>query len=79
MNQITYENKILGFEKEIITSEKTITDLEKKLTDYEDDLKSLIGTNSNEPGSTNEKEFAIQIADTYQSIKQYIITIDDFL
>lgn len=79
MNQITYENKILGFEKEISTSEKTIQDLEKKLTDYEDDLKALIGTNSTDPGSTNEKDFVIQITDAYQTIKQNLITIDNFL
>jgi multidrug resistance efflux pump len=79
MNQITYENKILGFEKEITTSEKTIQDLEKKLKDYEDDLADLIGETSTTPGSTNEKEFAIQVTDAYQFIKQNLVTIDEFL
>mgnify|MGYP001017051043 CR=1 FL=1 len=79
MNQITYENKILGFEKEIITSEKTIKDLEKKLKDYQEDLTDLIGETSTTPGSTNEKEFVIQINDAYQTIKINLITIDEFL
>lgn len=79
MNQINYENKILGFEQDIASSEKSIKDLEKKLADYEDDLAALIGTNSNDPGSTNEKEFAIEVADAYQSIKQYLVTVDEFL
>jgi len=70
---------MLGFEKDIISSEKTITDLEKKLSDYQDDLKALIGESSNDPGSVNEKDFMIQVSDVYQSIKQYLITIDEFL
>lgn len=79
INQISYETKMLGFEKDIISSEKTITDLEKKLSDYQDDLKALIGESSNDPGSVNEKDFMIQVSDVYQSIKQYLITIDEFL
>lgn len=79
MNQITYENKILGFEKDISTSEKTIQDLEKKLADYQADLADLIGTTSTTPGSTNEKEFVIQVTDAYQFIKQSLVTIDEFL
>jgi hypothetical protein len=79
MNQITYENKVLGFEKDISTSEKTIQDLEKKLADYQADLADLIGTTSTTPGSTNEKEFVIQVNDAYQTIKLNLITIDEFL
>lgn len=79
MNKIDYDNTVLGFEKDIASSEKTMSDLEKKLLDYQDDLKELIGDESNDPGSTNEKEFAIQVADIYQAIKQNIVTIDEFL
>ncbi len=79
MNEIDYESKILGFEKDIAASEKTITDLEKKLTDYQEDMKALIGEESNQAGSVNEREFAIQVADAYQAIKQNLITIDEFL
>lgn len=79
MNEIDYESKILGFEKDITASEKTITDLEKKLSDYQDDMIALIGTESTSAGSTNEKDFVIQVTDAYQAIKQNLITIDEFL
>ncbi len=79
MNQISYENKILGFEQDIASSEKTISDLATKISNYEDDLDALIGTNSMVTWSTNEKNFVIQVTDAYQSIKQNLVTIDEFL
>jgi len=42
MNQITYQNKLLGFEQDIATSQKTIDDLTKKLSNYNDDLAGII-------------------------------------
>ncbi len=79
ISQINYESTILWFEAEITTNEKTIADLEKKLSDYQDDLNALIGKDSNGPGSANEQDFMIQVSDAYQSIKQNLITIDEFL
>lgn len=79
MNQIDYENTLLGFEKDIASSKKTISDLEKKLSDYEDDMADLIGETSNDPGSTNEKDFVIEITDVYHDIQEDLITIDEFL
>lgn len=79
INQIDYESKILWFEKDIAASEKTIADLEKKLTDYQEDMKALIGEESAQAGSVNEREFSIQVADAYQAIKQNLVTIDEFL
>ena len=78
-SQIDYQNKQIGFEQNIATSQKTIADLKLKLANYQDDLNALLQTDSTDPGSSNEKDFSIQVMDVYQTISQDLETIDQFM